>query len=75
MNPAATWDSHRVHHCHCDSRDGDQPAVGPVGLISGVAVSNPDWVGGYTGWDCSRRRSRARVFFFFCSSRRRGARA
>lgn len=56
LNPPATWDSRRVHHCHCDSRDADQPAVGPVGWISGVPVENPNWVGGYTGYDCSRRR-------------------
>jgi hypothetical protein len=56
QNPLATWDSRRVYKCVCDSRDGDQPAVGPVGLVSGVPVLNPDFVGGWTGYDCSRRR-------------------
>ena len=53
----ATWDSHRIHHCVCDSRDGVQPADGPVGFVSsGVRTSNDDFVGGWTGYDCSRRR-------------------
>ena len=52
----ATWDSRRIYTCHCDSRDGFQPADGPVGWVSGVHTANDDFVGGWTGYDCSLRR-------------------
>lgn len=52
----ATWDSRRIHMCHCDSRDGTRPADGPVEWVSGVYTANDDFVGGWTGYDCSQRR-------------------
>ena len=36
--------------------DGFQPADGPVGWVSGVHTANDDFVGGWTGYDCSLRR-------------------
>ncbi|KAJ8609130.1 hypothetical protein CTAYLR_006077 [Chrysophaeum taylorii] len=50
----AQWDSRRVHGCYCDTKDSRQANAGPVSYISGTAVTNPS-VGGYTGYDCSRR--------------------
>lgn len=48
------WDSRRIHACYCDTKDGHQGDAGPVAYISGVLAANPN-VGGYTGYDCSRR--------------------
>lgn len=50
----AQWDSRRIYACYCDTFDSRQEDAGPVSYVSGVKVSNPK-VGGYTGYDCSRR--------------------
>jgi len=48
------WDRDTVFGCHCDTRDHKQAANGPVAYVSGIEVNNP-MVGGWTGYDCSRR--------------------
>uniref|UniRef100_A0A7S2RYU0 EGF-like domain-containing protein n=1 Tax=Rhizochromulina marina TaxID=1034831 RepID=A0A7S2RYU0_9STRA len=53
-NMNSVWEREALHGCHCDTRDHKQVANGPTSYISGVEVSNP-MVGGWTGYDCSRR--------------------
>ena len=53
----AAWDRNVMHGCACDA--ADTPATGARGpaaglRVSGVLVENPR-IGGYGGYDCSRR--------------------
>ena len=49
----ATWDSPEDIYAPLRLADGFQPADGPVGWVSGVHTANDDFVGGWTGYDCS----------------------